>query len=313
MSGINEIPVVHLGSSLRDVEKMLEEHARKFAAIDYIYVIDDQRCLKGVFSIKECFSHKKEAKVEDIMQEQIIAAKPHTHQKQVALKSLIHKLKEVPVVEENGILLGVIRYDEIMRALDQQAVENALHVSGIAGKDVYDNLMNMSILTSLKHRLPWLMIGLLGGLLTAKIVGQFETTLEKNIILAAFIPLVVYMADAARTQMEAFIIRDLAMDVKLSFIKYALRQFPVVIITALVMSALLSLSGILIYGSNQMGIVLGIALFLAMTSSVITGLIVPFLFSKLKFDPANASGPIGTIVQDVLSVTIYFAIASAVL
>ncbi len=313
MSGIDEIPVVQLGSSLRDVEKMLEEYAKKFVAIDYIYVVDSQRRLKGIFSIKECFSHKKESKVEDIMQQQIIAAKPHTHQERVAIQALMHKIKQMPVVEESGVLLGVIQYDVIIRVLDREAVENALRAGGISGKDAYDNLTNMTIFKSLKHRLPWLIIGLLGGLLTAKIVTGFEETLQKNLILAAFIPLVVYMADAARTQMEAFIIRDLAMDPKLAFMKYIVRQLPIIVITGLVISVLLALSGILFYGNIEMGMVLGVALFLAVISSILTGLIIPFLFSKLKFDPANASGPIGTIVQDVMSVTIYFAIATAVL
>ncbi len=313
MSGIDEIPVVQLGSSLRDVEKMLEEHAKKFVAIDYIYVVDNQRHLKGVFSIKECFSHKKESKVEDIMQKSIIAAKPHTHQERVAIQALTHKIKQMPVAEESGVLLGVIQYDMIMRVLDQEAVENALRAGGISGKDAYDNLTNMTIFKSLKHRLPWLLIGLLGGLFTAKIVTGFEDTLEKNLILAAFIPLVVYMADAARTQMEAFIIRDLAMDPKLAFVKYIVRQLPIIVITGLVISILLALSSIVLYGNSGIGIVLGIALFVAIISSVLTGLIVPFFFSKLKFDPANASGPIGTIVQDILSVTIYFLVATTVL
>ncbi len=313
MSSTNEVPVVKLGSSLQEVEKLLEANAKKYVSIDYIYVVDNQQKLKGIFSIKECFSHKKESLVDDIMQKHIIAAKPHTHQENVGLQALTHGLKQVPVVEESGVFLGVIQYDVIMKVLDREAVENALRASGISGKDAYDNLSNMTLWVSLKHRLPWLLIGLIGGLLTAKIVGGFEETLRQNIILAAFIPLVVYMADAARTQMEAFIIRDLAMDPKLAFVKYVTRQFPVIVITGLITSLLLAISGMALYGSREIGIVLGAALFLAIISSVLTGLIIPFFFSKMKLDPAYASGPIGTIVQDLLSVTIYFAIATAVL
>jgi magnesium transporter len=161
--------------------------------------------------------------------------------------------------------------------------------------------------------LPWLAAGMLGGILIAKIIGRFEATLSENLILAAFIPLIVYMSDAVGTQMEAFIIRDLATDPGLNFFRYLFRQISIVLIIGLIISAGLFAVSNFFHGDMEISLVLSISMLAAIMSSVITGLCVPFLFSKLSFDPANASGPLATIIQDTLSVFIYFTVATALL
>ncbi|MEW6569883.1 MAG: magnesium transporter [Nitrospirota bacterium] len=174
-------------------------------------------------------------------------------------------------------------------------------------------LFELPLSVSVKHRIPWLIVGLLGGILAAKAIGFFEGTLTKNLVLAAFIPLVVYMSDAVGTQMEAFIIRDLAVNPRLNFLRYLTKQLQIVILIASIISVILFLASILLYRDFDIGKVLGITLFSAIISSVFTGLIIPYLLSRLKFDPADASGPIATIIQDILSVIIYFGIASLIL
>ena len=188
-----------------------------------------------------------------------------------------------------------------------------MRFGGIYYKGTFDNLTNLSILQSIKHRIPWLIIGLSGGLIAASIVKAFETTLSQNIILVAFIPLIVYMADAVGAQMQAFIIRDLAINRNLNFLKYITKQTGVVFIIGLIMSSALTGITYLIYGNGLISAVLGIALFIATISSMITGLVIPYLLSKIKFDPANASGPIATIIQDIISVLIYFLVATLLL
>jgi len=131
--------------------------------------------------------------------------------------------------------------------------------------------------------------------------------------LAAFIPLIVYMADAVGTQMEAFIIRDLALHPRIKFNKYLIKQVLIVATIGLLLSTVLFITSIILYQSMGIALTLSLALFLAIISSVVTGLLIPYLFEKTRLDPANASGPIATIVQDILSVTIYFLIASKIL
>jgi len=176
-----------------------------------------------------------------------------------------------------------------------------------------DDVLKIPIRRSIAHRLPWLVIGLIGGVFAAKIVEGFEAILSQNLVLAAYIPLIVYMSDAMGTQMEAFAIRDFAIHSHLHFVKYFLRQTIVVTIMGAVLSLGLFAFSMIVNGSTQMAVVLGVSLYAAIITSLFTGLIVPYLFRFVKLDPANASGPIATIIQDIVSVAVYFTVASFLL
>src|SRR3989344_7941419 len=172
-----------------------------------------------------------------------------------------------------------------------------------------DDVQKISIARSVRRRLPWLVVGLTGGLAAAGIISSFEETLSQNLFLAAFIPLIVYMSDAVGTQMESFAIRDFALHKHLKFRKYFFRQFLVVLIIGVILSLVLYAYTLITKQDTIIAAILAMSLFLAILSSIITGLLIPFLFNKTRLDPANASGPVATIVQDLLSVTIYFVIA----
>lgn len=176
-----------------------------------------------------------------------------------------------------------------------------------------DNIFHLSLKSAIKHRLPWLGLGLLGGILASGIVGTFEKILSENIFLAAFIPLIVYMSDAVGTQMEAFAIRDFALHKNLNFFKYFLRQFSVIATIAVILSILLYLFVTVFHTDLKLALVISISMFLSIISSVVTGLIFPRYFNRHRLDPANASGPIATITQDILSIVIYFSVASLLL
>lgn len=305
-----KVPVVTIGATIADAERMLLKDARKYETINYLYVINTKGKLVGVLSVKELFSHPKSAKITDIMGKNPVFVHAHAHQERVAYESLKYNIKAMPVTDKKGVFLGVVESDDILRVLYEEMQDDLFHSAGVHKHGVTDNVLTISVWRALKHRLPWLLIGLLGGILAAKIVGQFEDTLEKNIILAAFIPLIVYMADAAKTQMEIFIIRDIATNPNLEFKKYFLKQLTVVLFLAIITSGTLALIGRFIYQDATISMILGIGLFCAILSSVFSGLLVPYLFSKMRLDPANASGPIATIIQDISSIVIYFLVAT---
>lgn len=180
-------------------------------------------------------------------------------------------------------------------------------------KEQIDNVMTLPLMTLIAHRLPWLILGLAGGIAASQIVGGFKETLEKNIILAAFIPLIVYMSDAVGTQMEAFVIRDFALHPKFKFRQYFVRQLTVITSIGIVLSTLLYFATDFLLTTSKVSMVLAISLFFSVLSSVFSGLILPNVFEKLKLDPANASGPIATILQDIVSVLVYFSVARLIL
>lgn len=176
-----------------------------------------------------------------------------------------------------------------------------------------DDAIHITIWKALKHRLPWLIIGLFGGVFSASIIEGFEKIIQENIVLAAFIPLIVYMADAVGTQMESFIIRDTALHPRMHFGKYLIKQLIIISIIGIILSLGLFLFALNQYESIQIATTLGLSLLFAIVSSVITGLLIPHLFEKLNIDPANVSGPLATIIQDLMSISIYFIIASKLL
>jgi magnesium transporter len=307
-----KIPTINLTSSVREVEMLLEKQMKDFETINYVYVVDGRdRKLRGVLSIKDIFRQPKEKLVKDIMKTELVTVRPHTHQERVAYLALKNNVKAIPVVDKDDNLLGVVSNEAITSIVHSEATEDFMKIAGIHRSKVgIDNIFDLSVFRSFEHRFPWLFIGLLGGVFMAKIISGFEDTLEKNIILASFIPLIVYMADAVGTQMEAFIIRDLAVMPNFNFLSYFLKHLKVVFLIAILSSLALFALNLILYGNMMVGVVLGIALFVAILSSFFTGLVIPYSLGKFKFDPANASGPIATIIQDTLSVVIYFAVAS---
>lgn len=303
-----KVPVILEDSNIQEVEALLLKKSKRFETINYIYTVDKKGILKGAVSIKEVFRAPKSTVLKSLVRQPLVTVPPHTHQKRVCQLALSHNLKAVPVVDKAGKFLGTVSSDTILYILDREAGENLFRFGGVH-REAVENVESLPLLTSLGHRLPWLLIGLLGGILAAGIVGFFEETLSENIILAAFIPLIVYMADAVGTQMEAFIIRDFALDAEIKFSHYFFRHFIVVGLLAVISSVLLSILSFILYGEFFVSLVLAASLFIAIMTSMVTGLVIPYTFGKFGFDPADASGPIATIIQDLLSILVYFSIA----
>ena len=308
------VPAVLPSATIGDIEKILLQKTKDFESINYVYILNEAKNLVGVISIKEIFRQPKSTPVSAVMIKEIVFARPHSDREKVAYLALKNNLKAIPIIDKNNEFLGVVLSDAILQTLYEEGREDIFRLAGVhKNAAVFDNVLKLPILRSLKHRFPWLLLGLIGGVVAAKIIGFFEPILKENLILAAFIPLIVYMADAVGTQMEVFIIRDLAFNPALNFFKYLYRQLLIIFFIGSLVSITLFLVSLILYKELAISFVLAIALFIAVFSSVITGLLIPYLFGKFKLDPANASGPIATIIQDILSVMVYFLAASLLL
>ena len=308
----DQVPVVSPDYTLADTSSFLSHHIKDLEFISYIYVVDAHKKLTGVFSHRDLYLHPRETRVEKICKKPpLITVSPSSDREEAAYTALQNNIKAIPVVDENSIFLGAVTSDALLSILHKELREDILQFAGIHKVHLaMDNILEIPMLQAIKHRFPWLLIGLVGGLLAAQIISQFEQTIEKNLVLAAFIPLVVYIADAVGTQVEAFVIRDFALFRQLNFRVYFFKQFSIVLIIAILLGGIIGLTGTFLYGTLPIAIVLAAAVIGAVISSLLTGLLIPFFFRKFNFDPANASGPIATIIQDVLSVLIYFSVAA---
>ena len=310
----SSVPRVTPEKTIGDVRRMLGQAAQT-DTLHYVYVLDDSGKLTGVLSIRELFRASDGARVGDVCtREHLLSVHPGTHQERAAYIALKHGIKAVPVVDHDHVFLGAIPSDALLRILYKETHEDLLRRAGVhSGHPMFDSVLTLPLRTSILHRLPWLLLGLLGGMFAAQVVGYFEETLEANLLLAAFIPLIVYMSSAVGMQTEAFIIRDLAMDRKIPFRAYFFRQMIVVGALGVFCAAALFGVSTVLHSNVPLSAVLSSALFAAMFSSILTGLLIPWLLSRFHTDPANASGPVATIIQDILSLMIYFTIATVML
>jgi len=316
---IKNVPTLPKSATVQQARDLLNNPTQNFETINYIYLLDKNHHLQGAVSIKEIFHHSKTTKLLKFSPKPLISIREHTDQERAAYQALKYNLKSVPVTDNSGKFLGIIPSDKILEILYEEIAEDQLRQAGITPQPHPPKLtqsfqnQNIPLLTSLKNRVPWLIIGLLGGIVAAAIIHQFEETLNKNLIIAAYIPLVVYIAGAVFTQISSIIIRDLAINPTLKFPEYFRHQFNIVALTSLTISIFSLLIHQLIYQDLITGIIISVSLFSASLSALITGLILPYTLNKFNYDPTNASGPIGTIIQDVSSIIVYFLIATQIL
>ncbi|KKP98924.1 MAG: Mg2+ transporter [Parcubacteria group bacterium GW2011_GWD2_38_12] len=308
------IPIAGPSSTIEEIEKLLLEKTKDFETINYIYIVNTENKLVGVTSIKEIFRRPKNSVVSEIMETNLIVVRPHTDRERVALLAIKYNLKSIPVVDNENKFLGIVPSDVILTTLHQENIENVLRSVGIHNfENPIKDLIFASAFTHFKKRFPWLIVGLLGGIIAAVMVGFFENLFAKMVALAAFIPAVVYMADAVGSQTQTILIRSLAIEHNLIFKKYLWRELKVSFFLALILGIVISLVLFLWWSSFLLGFILGISFFITILVASFLALFIPWVFYKFKYDPAIVTGPLATAIRDVLSIILYFAVASVVL
>lgn len=310
---VENIPIVHTNTSVAAIFDALYQHNTAYNSINYIYVCDDTNILQGVISLRELFAQEKTVLAKDIMVTKPTAVSAKTDQEIVALVSLQHNIKAVPVIDTAGRLLGAVTSDTIIDVLHNESVEDALRMTGTRR---FDNPAK-SILTAgawqhFRKRLPWLIVGLLGGIFAASVVQYFEHTLKEHLLLAAFIPAVVYMADAVGTQAQILFIRSLALSRSLDMRFYIIRELGIGILLAATLG-ILAFTLVSAWVGIQFGTIFAISIILTILVAMTVAITLPWLLQKMKFDPAIASGPFATVVRDIASILIYFGTAIAFL
>lgn len=308
------VPTVAVEATVGDVERLLLDSAKHFDSIHYVYVLDAEKKLQGVLSIKDVFRQPKAMPVARFMQKSVISTRVSTRTSQISYIALRHNIKAVPLVDKDGVFKGVVTGDMILHNLYRALTADMFRFAGAPGAskhaEGFDNILHLSLPRMLLHRLPWLLVGLIGGLGVAQIVGFFEELLSTHIVLVTFLPLVVYMADAVATQANAFIIRDLAIAARINFLQYVFKELRNDVFIATIVALLLFTANMFMGTALLTAIAVSTALFTAVSTALVTGIIVPYVLSRFRVDPANGTGPLATILQDMFSVLIYFTVVS---
>lgn len=307
-------PVVNEKETVGHAITYIRARSADFQVIDYIYVVNSSKQLVGTLSVRALFIHPDKTPVSHIMKREIVSVTPETRIDAVAKLALQHHLRGIPVLKKKK-LEGVILTHEILHIINRSLHEKLLRFSGIHSSNLdYDDWTKVPLLDSIRHRIPWLFVGLLGVLVAAGVINHFEVLLKENLILTFFIPAILYMSNALGIQNQTLLIRDLATQGRgLNIGQYAGKT----ILIGGIISAILGFSvyGIilLIWGLPTAAFVIGLAMGATILISSITSITITLLFQALKQDPAMGSGPLATILSDVSSILVYFLIVSLLL
>ncbi|MDG0843260.1 magnesium transporter [Staphylococcus equorum] len=309
--GIMTTEYISLKATMPVKEAMMhvKEQAPDAETIYVIFTVNDNKQLAGVLSLRDLIVAENDAYIEDIMSERVISANAADDQEDVAQKMRDYDFIAMPVVDYQDHLLGIITIDDILDVMDEEASEDYSRLAGVSDVDA----TNDSIIKTARKRLPWLIILTFLGMITATILGSFEDTLSQVALLAAFIPIISGMSGNSGTQSLAVSVRNISTGeiYEQSKFRVALRETGSGFLSGLICSILLFLIIMILYGQPILAVIVGASLTIAMTVGTLVGSMIPLVMNKLKIDPAVASGPFITTINDIVSMLIYFGLATS--
>lgn len=289
------------------VARLLGQH---FATVGVLAVLEGDR-LAGLVSIESLLAAPTRAVMSELMDPDPPTVRPDARQEPAVWSAVQRGETVLAVVDDDTRFLGVVTPAAVVAVLHSEHDQDLARLGGFAHTAATARAASLEpVARRIRHRLPWLVVGLAGALLAAGVVGGFEDTLRQQVLIAYFLPGVVYLADAVGTQTEALVIRGLSLGVGIR--RVARRELESGVVLGLLLGAVALVLVATIWGDAGVGLTVGLAVVAASSIATLVALALPWAFHRLGSDPAFGSGPLATVVQDVLSVAIYFAIAAQV-
>ncbi len=290
--------------------KEMRAQAEEVTRVHSIYVVDDNDILKGRLSLKDLLTTSTKTAIKDVFIKKVDSVNVNEEAEEVARVMQKYDLEAIPVVDEIGRLVGRITIDDIVDVIKEEAEKDYQLAAGLL-EDVEadDSLWELT-----RARLPWLFLGLLGGVGAARIMGLFEGALEENAILFMFTPLIAAMAGNVGVQSSAIIVQGLANDnLKGSIGQRLIKEFTLAVVNGLILAILLFVFTWIWQSDFNTAIAISISLFAVIIVAGIIGTFIPLFLDKKGIDPAIATGPFITTSNDIFGILIYFWIASLIL
>ncbi|MDE7466145.1 MAG: magnesium transporter [Muribaculaceae bacterium] len=294
--------------SMPDCIREMRHQAEELDDIYYIYVVDDDDRLKGVLPLKKMITHPSVSKIKHVMETDPVAVKADMPIDEVAIEVEKYDLVAMPVIDSIGRLVGQITVDDVMDEVREQSERDYQLASGISSDIDADD----SIWAQTKARLPWLLIGIIGGLVNSVILSGFEAQLAAVTALAFFIPLIGGTGGNVGVQASAIVVQGLAngrLDLN-HFWNQIWRGLRVALLNAIVISAVVMIYTLLTQpGDLALSFAVSGSLFCVVIFATVFGTLVPLTLERLKVNPALATGPFIQITNDVVGLLIYVGLA----
>ena len=305
-----ELIKVNASSTVSECVEEIRRQAEEVEKVYAVYVVDDDQKLLGIVSLKQIVLARKNTRIGNIVTDDIVFVETTRSGEEVAELMQRYDLDAIPVVNVQGRLLGRITIDDMVDFITEKAEEDLQAISGITGEAEEDD----SVWELAKARLPWLVVGVVGSLMGATVIKQFENELSQMAALAAFIPIMGSTGGNVGIQTSSLIVQSLA---EKSGITTGLGQRLLKISTVAALNGLIigSLAGLYVYliGEPQLFWVVFISLLAVVVLASFMGTITPLLLDKVGINPAIASGPFITTANDLVGISTYFGIAHVLL
>jgi magnesium transporter len=273
----------------------------------FLYVTDQRGALVGFVSLAQLVLSRSDQKVSEVMEGEVVSVPTDMDQEEVAALVEKYDLAAVPVVDRTGRLVGRITVDDVVDVIVDEASEDITKMAGTTDEEIrHDSALRIASI-----RLPWIVISLLGGILSGTIISHFRGTLGELLALAFFIPVITAMGGNIGIQSSAIVVRGLATgEVGLFDIaRRLLREMRIGLLMGVMCGGIVGLVAFAWQGEAILGIIVGSAMLSAITVAATMGALVPLVFKKLNIDPAIATGPFVTMSNDIVGLFIYFGLA----
>jgi magnesium transporter len=288
----------------------MRRQAENVTRVHSIYVTNKEGQLTGRLSLKDLLTASEKTKISEVFIPKVDSVTVHTENEEVARIMQKYDLDAIPVVDENGILVGRITIDDIVDFIKEEAEKDYQMAAGISQDVEADD----SVLELTRARLPWLFLGLLGGVGAAAIMGGFEEVLNNHAILLIFTPLIAAMAGNVGVQSSAIIVQGLANDdIKGSIGKRLIKEMLLAMLNGAALAIVLFFFIWAWEGEIAYGLSISISLFVVIIFAGIIGTFIPLFLHKRGIDPAIATGPFITTSNDIFGILIYLWIAKLIL
>ena len=307
--------------TVQETLNKIRKLGRTIENINFIYIIDDHEKLIDDINLKELLITSPDTKLSDLMDKKYIALNVTDDQETATTVFKKNNRAVLPVTDSEGILLGIVTIDDILRVESEEATEDIQKIGGTEALD--EPYMNTAFFELIKKRAPWLVILFIGEMLTATAMAFFEDEIARAVVLVLFIPLIISSGGNSGSQASTLIIRAMALG-EITFEDWW-RVMKREILSGLVLGSMLGIIGFLriviwtsispVYGEHYVlvGLTVGITLLFIVLWGTLCGSMLPILLKKLGFDPATSSAPFVATLVDVTGLVIYFAVASLLL
>ena len=303
------VPIITPAQRVREALEALT--GRCYESASHIVVCEADQ-FAGILTIEALLAAPAESTVDSLMDRDAPTVRPGVDQEIAAWHAVQKGESALSVVDDNGRFLGLIPPHRLLAVLLSEHEEDLSRVGGFVKTTSAARAASTErVERRLVHRLPWLLVGLAGAMVAADMMGWFETQLELKVALAFFIPGIVYMADAVGTQTETVVVRGLSVGVPM---RQMVRRE---LLTGLAIGLSIGLIAYPLvwwrWDDADLALAVGVALFGACSTATVAAMTLPWLFDAAGADPAFGSGPLATVIQDLLSILIYFVVATSVM